>query len=155
MNDPKRQMTVYEAVWNWRVTAKPVVPPEPHALRKLALVPICVLLLVFCVLRFGFGSHHGSLIALGFLGIFVLVTLFRPQWLPVIQRVAMRFGVWVGIALTWILLVPFYYIVFIPLRLLFMAKGKDLMFRTYDPSATSYWVGRDVKLDRKHFERQF
>ena len=155
MNDPKRQLTVYEAVWNWRATVKPVTPPEPHELRKLALVPVCVLLVVFFVLRFWLGFHHASLVALGFLVFFVAVAAVRPQWLPGIQRAGMKFGVFVGIALTWILLVPFYYIVFIPLRLLFKLKGKDLMFRTYDPSASTYWVTRHVQLDRKHFERQF
>ncbi|NIP18141.1 MAG: hypothetical protein GWM87_08275, partial [Xanthomonadales bacterium] len=42
--------------------------------------------------------------------------LFLPRVFNAIERGGRRLGFWVGTGLTWILLVPFFYVVFVPGR---------------------------------------
>ncbi|NCD33864.1 MAG: hypothetical protein EOL87_10685 [Spartobacteria bacterium] len=50
-----------------------------------------------------------------------------------------KLGHWVGAALTWLLLVPFFYIACSTMRLGYLVMGIDPMERKLDRSCDSYW----------------
>jgi hypothetical protein len=61
-----------------------------------------------------------------------------------ISRGVDRFAHWVGVALTWLLLAPFYYLVVTPFSLLSGRHGRnDRLERRLDRSAATYWQRRE------------
>lgn len=74
------------------------------------------------------------------IGSFILFCgLFIPRLYAAIERLIGKFAFSVGQALTWILLVPFYYFCFLPARMLLLLKKHDPMKRAWDSTAPTYW----------------
>ncbi len=46
----------------------------------------------------------------------------------------------VGVVLAWVLLVPFFGLVFVPARLIIMLSGKDPLCRRFRSGQTTFWV---------------
>lgn len=103
-----------------------------------------------------FYKHHlilgGVLYALG------TVTLVAGLFVPPLHAAITRFGGWlgrmVGTGMTWLLLVPFFYLFFTTARVFLTLSGKDPLTRRWDRAAKSYWVDRKPAIDDKHFLRQ-
>ena len=55
----------------------------------------------------------------------------------------LRLGHWTGIALAWLLLVPIFYLAFLPFGLLLRRGRRDRLRRRLDPDAVSYWEPHD------------
>jgi len=79
--------------------------------------------------------------------------------IPPLHRAIQRGGAWlgrrVGWALTWLLLVPFYYLCFPLARLLIGLRGRDPLHRRREPSAASYWTDRPPAEPSVHFHRPY
>jgi len=60
----------------------------------------------------------------------------------------------VGGLLTWALLLPFFWLVFVPARLMLLLKGKDPMTRRCPSPEATYWIPRAARKP-DHFTRQF
>lgn len=58
-----------------------------------------------------------------------------------------------GTAASWILLVPVFYLFFVPFGALFRRGSRDRLRRSYEAGADSYWNQRKERGD--HHERQF
>ena len=81
----------------------------------------------------------------------LLPAALRPAyWL--LMKIAHALG-WFNTRLILILL---FYLVFTPIGLLLRLFGKDLLNRTIDRNARSYWIPRpEEPFERKRYERQF
>ena len=85
-----------------------------------------------------------------------LCGLLTPRVFQKIEHGLKIFAHWVGLTLTVILLLPFYYLVFVPGRLIQKLAGKDPMTRACPTDLKTYWVTRKPIEDVKaHFERQY
>lgn len=73
-------------------------------------------------------------------GVFLVLGLVAPRALRPIERVWMAFAHVLGIVMTTIILTLTFYLVMTPIGLLLRAMGKDLLGRSPDPEAASYWV---------------
>lgn len=66
---------------------------------------------------------------------------------PALRRVLRKLEKWlvlaVGTVLTVALLTPFFYLCFVPGRLILLLTGNDPMKRKLDPNADSYWISLD------------
>ena len=77
-------------------------------------------------------------IVIGFM--FLVAGLLIPDFLNTI-RIGMEFvGHWLGIANTYILLTLLYFILFIPLHLIFNLTGKDNLRLKCSKKGGSYWI---------------
>jgi hypothetical protein len=61
----------------------------------------------------------------------------------------------VSIIVTWLLLVPFYYLCFVPGRLIQLLSGKDPMERRFPGKVPSYWKKYNSHPDPQHWKRQY
>jgi hypothetical protein len=95
---------------------------------------------VAAVFGYVFGQHHmGALVAC--MGIaMVVIGAISPKALHAIDHVFQVFGTWVGLALSWILLVPVFVLCFVPARVILKLKGKDPMLRQFQKEKPSYWT---------------
>lgn len=74
------------------------------------------------------------------IGLIILICgLFIPKLYAAIERIIGAFASGVGQFLTWLLLVPFYYLCFLPARIILALSKRDPMKRAWDPSAPTYW----------------
>jgi len=83
----------------------------------------------------------------------LVLGLFIPPAFQAVQRALGRFGAWVGAALTWLLLVPFFYLVFMPGHFIMQVLKKDPL-QLREASAASCWSERPP-LKPDHFKKQF
>ena len=81
--------------------------------------------------------------------------LFVPPAFAAIEGFGKKLGVWVGTGLTYLLLVPFFYLVFVPGRLVLALMGKDPMQREFPTKEASCWSPRRTKMDEAHYRKQF
>ena len=89
------------------------------------------------------------------LSLVVLVCgLFIPVAFKAIARFGLKLGEWVGAGLTWLLLVPFFYLCFVPGRIVLAISGKDPLNLAFKSRATTYWIPRTPVKDVKRYERQ-
>lgn len=128
--------------------------PRPRGSRR-ACTHSAVMLGVAAVLAFVFG-HPIPALAVCALSAFVLISgLWLPRVFGAVESAGQRLAAAVSLGLTWGLLVPFYYVCFVPGALLLRMRRKDPMFRRYDSKSPSYWVHRPPVDSTEHFRRQY
>ena len=152
MTDTPRK-TAAAVAWNWadRETA-----PAPRAPSRVAAVAQAAVALAVATWLMFFKKHVILGAVLYGVGTLVLV---GGLFIPALHRAIQRGGVWlgriVGQALTWLLLMPFFYLCFPPARLILWLRGKDPLRRRWDPSAASYWTDRPPVEQAAHYARPY
>lgn len=145
--------SVLETVWPWQtrksegVTVRQV--PVGRALFQAGIM--AAILLLFFYLR------HGWVV--GIVGVLLAADLVGAFFIPPLYFAMEKFGLllarWVGTGLTYILLVPFFFICFVPARILLKLSGRDPMCRQWEKAKPTYWVDKPAPLDAAHFTRQY
>ncbi len=134
-------------------TADPNTPAAHR--RPRVLVQILIMTLAGTIVYFLFGHR----IIAGIVWFLACLLLFGFLFSPTIVNGFERFGAWlgqfVGTVLTYILLVPMFYIVFTFGRLVILVLGRDPLQRKWQPEAGSYWEDRKAPFDATHFKRQY
>ncbi|HBR15724.1 MAG TPA: hypothetical protein DD723_09360 [Candidatus Omnitrophica bacterium] len=104
--------------------------------------------------KHGWGAAPGILILLG--GTFLLLTLFRQDWLLKVYNRWMRVARFIGGVVTAIILTLMYYGVFSFVGILRRVLKKDWLETKIDPKATSYWIKRELKpFNKTDYTKQF
>ncbi len=96
--------------------------------------------------------------ALFLVGLATLVLVgawFVPPLFAGIQRAVLQLGLLLGRAMAWLLLVPFFYVIFTLGRLGFAVAGKDPLQRRFDPARDSYWTPRPPSRGPESYRRQY
>ena len=115
-----------------------------------AIVPAVIGLIFFYV-----GKPIASKVLWGISGTLLISGLIIPPVFNRIEQFGRWFGKWVGMAITWGLMVPLFYLVFVPGRLLLKLRGIDPMCRKFPTDAPTYWVPRKPVTDMEEYKRQF
>ncbi len=100
--------------------------------------------LVVASLLFAYGATLIAKVVFAVTALLVLVSRASPLGAYAqIERGLAAFGRAVGTAMTWLLMVPVFYLIFLPFGLAFRRGASDRMRRRFDPEATTYWRRRD------------
>jgi hypothetical protein len=126
------------------------------AARRRGLIQAGIGFAAAAILAWRFGSVPAG-IAAGIATVVGLLALVSPLGgLARVDRGVGRFAGWVGTAVSWLLMTPFYYLVLTPLGLLLRARGKLRIRRRPDSRATTYWTELPPKPPgTAPYERQF
>jgi hypothetical protein len=143
------QKPVSQAVWPW-----PRPPTSPPRSRIKPVVFACIGWLVAALLFFGW--HHRVMPAI--VVVLSTLTLVGGLWIPslhdALQRALRGFGRAVGQTLTYLTLVPFFYLVFPLARLGLRLRGRDPMARQFPAEEASCWKNVRPRSDREAMRRQ-
>ena len=154
MSGELEQDRVAHAVWRWREAGEKK-PDATAARQHRATVQFFVMLVVGGVLSL-FPKTRPMGITVAVLALFVWGSGF---WLPRvfdgIDRFFRAFGRIVGISMTWLLLVPFFYLVFVPARIVLWMTGKDPMKRRIRTGEATYWVPRPAARSMESYRKQY
>jgi hypothetical protein len=154
MNSQHQEEAVAKSIWKWNQEA-PVTRTHFWTLRKHGLFPMLMLALVYFVLRHHFHHPKAALIPLALGTIILLITLFIPSWLLHIKKAVFKLGMAAASVVSFLLLVPFFYVILGILRLFMSLSAKDPMQRRLDRNAHSYWKPRESSVTLNNLERQF
>jgi len=141
-------------VWPWREPRSPSaghgVPSGRRVWAQCVVMAVAVGIFLFVV---------RNIIAASIVGFFLVLTLAGALFFPGLHRMLDRairaLGRGIGLALSYVLLVPFYYLCFAPARLILKLRGKDPMQRAWEAKRGSYWDARPAVESETHYRRQF
>ena len=154
---------VSAAVWQWRdrerLRAGEIIS---HRRRRVLIQSSVALTLGATMLLLGYFStsvYVHLFKRVGTIASCVGVTLFViGNLIPGLYDGMDRFVAWsaqaVGRVLNWVLLTPFFYLCFLPARLILLAKGRDPMTRKCPSDETTFWIPRPPRRD-EHFTKQY
>jgi RsiW-degrading membrane proteinase PrsW (M82 family) len=144
--------SVTEVVWPWRQ------PPEGtnknKGLWKRALIQAAVIAAVAGML-FYWEHKTAAGVVWTIAGAFLVCGITMPRIYEKIDRFGQQLGHWAGVLLTWILLVPFFYLCFCPCALFFKKRTMDNFSPEFRGQTDSYWVGRSSDNTKEQYKRQF
>lgn len=144
--------------WVWKAVGAP--PPgltakAPSLLHK-ALIQFAIMALVGGLIYWKFPGHRlGSYIIWSLACAFLFCGLFIPAAYRSIDR--FFFAVlpkWVATALNWLLLVPFFFVIFVPARLIQLLTGNDPMTRKVPTDLPTYWIPRKPVASLDQYKKQ-
>ncbi|MCE9615803.1 MAG: hypothetical protein K8T26_16155 [Lentisphaerae bacterium] len=143
---------VAEVVWPWRQSREPVAAPAP---RMRATLEALVMVTVALVLKYGFDKVWVPRVVLTLAAFVFLTGLFVPALYHRFHRGMLWLGKMTGSGMTWLLLVPFFFICFPIGRLLFALRGRDPLNRKYDPQLDTYWIKHRSPESVERYRQQF
>ncbi len=147
------ERAVLDVVWPWRTQGAddPVVPVSRY---RAVLIDAMIALAVSVVLIHVFDKFILGAVVAG-IGCFILISGFCCRVLyRGFKAAGHKLGVGVSHALTWILLVPFYYTCILVGRLVLLVRRHDPMERSFKKDGT-YWDPRERNAPPKDYTRQF
>ena len=104
-------------------------------------------------------AHKGHAVPASIIGAIAGFALVSGLCIPTLfvrwEAFGRAIGKGVGVAATWICLVPVFYLVFTPGRLILALARKDPMGRGFPTQASTYWVPRAPVKDAAEYRRQF
>jgi hypothetical protein len=145
-----------ETVWPWKTRAAEgsAAPSGRPAWVRGGIQALITAGIGFVLYRYA--GHAGMAYAVWTIALVVAVSsICIHRVFAAIEGFGRRLGVWVGTGLTWGLLVPFFYLVFVPGRLVMALLGKDPMKREFPAKEASCWSPRRTKMDEAHYRKQF
>jgi uncharacterized membrane protein len=128
---------------------------KPDRSRLRAPAQILFMTLAGTVVYFLFNHKAIGVVIWLLTGLLLFGLLFAPSVVKGFDRFGSWLGRFVGAALTYILLVPMFYIIFSFGRIVITILGSDPMQRKWLPEAKSYWIDRPPLADATHFKRQY
>ena len=140
--------------WVWTASGPQPAPVARMSIRAKAAIQVAVMLTV-AFLLFHFRHHRVMpaflcvLATLNFIGGFLYPPIFHG-----FEKFGALLAKWVASGLTWGLLVPFYYIVFVPARVILTLSGNDPMTRAFPTKETTYWIPRPPVRDMEQYKKQ-
>jgi hypothetical protein len=148
------QDAVVKAVWPW---AKPAASPadDRPRLRTKALIQALVMAAVAALIFFWRGHVVLPAVLAALAAANLTLGLAVPRAFGVVDRALQAFGRGVGTAVTWLVLVPFFYLFMLPARLILAATGKDPLHRRFPDTPASYWVPRRPIKGMDDYRKQF
>lgn len=148
-----KQNEVSRVVWPWvsqgGQAARAGLPRPVRALLQAA-----IMLGIAFLLHWWRPEHLMWKVVLGLAGVVVVSGLFIPRLFLAIEHFGQLLGKWVTAGLTWALLVPFYYLCFVPARAVLALRGKDPMHRACPTDAPSYWLKRPPVRSMDQYRKQ-
>ena len=147
-----RQSEVSRVIWDWRKQGGGEHPQRPSLVT--AGIGLVVALAVTALL-FVYGHRVMMAVVLTISLSIFSCALFFPHAYQAIQLGLQKFSFLVGQVLTWLLLTPFFYLVFSVGRLAQKISKRDPMTRGWQPDLASYWVDRPAVADKEQYKRQF
>jgi hypothetical protein len=145
-----QQNKVSSVVWPWQQ----LVAEDRTSTRREAAVQVAIMWGV-ALLLFLFVSRVMAGVVAGVSLIVLTTGLWFPKAFRAIRKGLLTFGAWVGGALTWLLMVPFFYLAFVPARLVLLLKGKDPLTRAFPSPGGTMWVKHAPPCSAEQYERQF
>ena len=127
---------------------------DRQGLRKFAITTGIVLALIFGLLIPWLFDHAYPYWPWAILAVLTIWGLAAPVTLRPVYKGWMTFALILGKVTTPIVLGIAFFLVFLPVALVFRLLGKDPMQRKFDRGRTSYRVTSD-KIDRQNFEKPF
>ncbi|MDI6774619.1 MAG: hypothetical protein QME60_04385 [Verrucomicrobiota bacterium] len=154
------QNAVSRVVWRWQAPPAKAGAETARARRIRAGVQFVVLLalaLVLWLLHRATGKPRGIVApVVAGLAVFVLLIGFlAPPLFDATDRMVRALGRLIGVALTWALLTPFFFLVFVPARILLALRGKDPMRRAFRSSEPTFWVSRTASRAPDRYRKQY
>lgn len=143
------------AIWRWRVAESPPESgPRPSRLRVQGTLQAAVGA-GFGLLCFLFWSRTIAIVAFSMAGTLLLAALLSPTGLyALLRRLLDATGRGVGRVMTWIVMVPIFYGLFLPFGKLMRRGRRDRLKRYFDAEASSYWEPHQVMATSTR-ERQY
>jgi hypothetical protein len=130
--------------------------PEKSELRKFGLIAVVVLSAAGIILRFAFGTAGIWAVLLGATGLCIfLITLVSAKAGRIIYLGLTFAGLPIGLVMSILLMGVFYFLVLMPVGLVFKIRGRDLLARRFRPDATTYWSPRSQTGDPERYFHQF
>ena len=148
------QQDVLRVTWDWRVEAVASVAvnrPTPVKVIVEAAIPAAIGLGIM----FGLKHRTVGIVVLCIAAFILLSGLFAPRAHAAFKNLFQMFAKGVGVALTWLLLVPFFYIFFTFGRLSQFLRHKDPMNRAFPTDARTYWIPHAGQPTPESYKRQY
>ncbi len=145
--------SVCQVVWPWR--EKMGTPPPRKPNRVAAGIQAAVLLALAALFYFVFGHPIPAIVLCCATAAILIGSFFVPPLFFAIERMGKTVGIWVGTALTWGLLTPFYYLCFLPGNLILRLLRRDPLCRRFPSDEPTYWKPRKIVTDMAHYSRQY
>jgi len=148
--------SVLETVWNWRDSSgRSTGKTEGASLRRQAVIQVIVMGAIGFVLYRWIGHETFAKVVWGLAAVILVLGLVAPR----AYRPVHRFGLWlgkiIGALLTYVLLIPLYFLVFLPGALVLRLQGRDPMHRRARDRAYTCWIPRRRPAERETYSRQF
>ena len=143
------------AIWHWRAE-EPVSEARPSA----ASVRLRGSLQALVGAAFGLASHlfwskTVAIVAFTAAGLVLFCALASPHGLyALLRRLFEATGRVVGRAMTWIVMVPIFYLFFLPFGKLMRRGRRDRLHRYFDAEAETYWEPH-TPIPTSSLERQY
>ncbi len=84
-----------------------------------------------------------------------LCSLISPRAARILYIGLALVGMPLGLAVSFILLAAFYFLLLTPLAVVFRLIGRDSLHRRFDANAASYWVPHQVSEETERYFHQF
>jgi len=146
------QNKVSGAIWHWQKSA-----PGQKQVQPGLLFSLLTMLVAWGVGGLLYFYDHTTIAIVAFsISTFVFIAAqFFPKVYGVVESVFQKFSALVGGFLTWIFLVPFFYICFPFGKIAQILKKKDPMHRKLEPEVESYWKNCKERESVDDYKRQF
>ena len=127
---------------------------ESAGRKRRALLESCVGFSVGLIIFF-LRSHLLGAIVFCIAGLVFVGGQFYPPIYEAIKKFGLILAKIVGVTMTWLLLVPFFYICFTFGRILLLVSRKDPLSRKFPSDEKSYWVPRKSIADLEYYKKQY
>jgi len=156
MNENLQNEKKTGSIWPCSRETAPETQPTrmSHTTQKRAFVQFTIAFAIAALLYLLFKKPGMATIVVVISTLVLVCGLFIPAAFLAIERFGLKLGEWVSTGLTWILLVPFFYICFVPGRIIMTIRGKDPLNLKFSSSATTYWVPRVPINDITRYQKQ-
>ena len=152
MTNKYKQNSVSQAIWPWQENTSPGKPGKPSLVVSLSSLAIAWIIAGF----FYYFNHPTLAVIVICISSFVFFCgQFLPKIYGLIENLFQKLSYYIGLALTWLTLVPFFYLCFGGGRIIQKMTGKDPMKRNIDNLATSYWHERKKEVEIEQYRKQF
>jgi hypothetical protein len=145
-----------KAIWPWREAAsrQPQASQQHGNVKGRAILQTSIMAIVAGIFFYRRHPVPGVILAC-LAGLVLIGGCFIPSFFLAFEKAGRKFGQWVATGVTWLLLVPFYYLCFVPGRIAILLTGKDPLNRQFPSKATTFWVPRPPVKDPSQYGKQF
>lgn len=153
MVEPGRER-VLKTVWPWQNADIGEAVKAERSRKIRAVTQALAMILCSFLLWLVFNKAILAAVVLFLASVILLTGLWIPAAFAAIDQWGKKFAALIAVALTWMLLTPCFYLIFVPARLFRAFSGADPLGLTFPTKEATYWKPHATARSLEQFRRQ-